>query len=112
MLIVGAVLFSYAAMLMLCLGLERHFKQVWGSAPAPRLRVGLRLAGWGALLVSLGLCAQAWGWAMGPVAFFGVLSLAGFGVLLILPYAPRLAVWLAGAVPCWALSYGWLGAQG
>jgi hypothetical protein len=91
MLMVGAVLFAYAGMLMLCLGLERHYKQVWGRPPAGWLRISLRLAGWGALLMSFGLCAQAWGWAMGPVAFFGVISLAGFGLVVMLPYGSRLA---------------------
>jgi hypothetical protein len=67
------------------------------------LRIGLRSAGWLALLASLVLCAQAWGWAMGPVAWFGVLSLAGLLLVMLLPYWPRMAMGLVAAVPVWGL---------
>ena len=101
--IIGGVLFAYAGMLGLCQGLERHYKQVWSRACPPALRVGLRSAGWLALLASLVLCAQAWGWAMGPVAWFGVLSLAGLLLVMLLPYWPRMAMGLVAAVPVWGL---------
>lgn len=101
--ITGGVVFAYAGMLGLCQGLERHYKQVW-NRPCPRaLRIGLRGAGWLALLASLVLCAQAWGWAMGPVAWFAVLSLVGVVLVMLLPYWPRLAVGLVLAVPGWGL---------
>ena len=101
--IMGSVLFAYAGMLGLCQGLERHYKQVWNRTCPRVLRVGLRTAGWLALLASLVLCAQAWGWAMGPVAWFAVMSLAGMVLVLLLPYWPRLAVGLVAAVPVWGL---------
>lgn len=101
MLMIGAVVVAYVGMLALCLGLERHYKQVWGRAPARVLRVGLRVTGWLALALSFALCGAAWGWAMGPVAWFGVISLAGFGVAMLLPYWPRVAVWLSGLLPAW-----------
>ncbi|ATP44152.1 iron uptake protein [Pseudomonas putida] len=101
--VTGGVLFAYAGMLALCQGLERHYKHVW-NRPCPRgLRLGLRGVGWLALLVSLLLCAQAWGWAMGPVAWFGSLSLAGMLLVMLLPYWPRLAVGLSAAVPVWGV---------
>ncbi|MVF49579.1 DUF3325 domain-containing protein [Pseudomonas monteilii] len=101
--IIGGVVFAYAGMLGLCQGLERHYKQVWSRACPPALRVGLRSAGWLALLASLMMCAQAWGWAMGPVAWFGALSLAGLLLVMLLPYWPRMAVGLVAAVPVWDL---------
>ena len=101
--IIGGVLFAYADMLGLCQGLERHYKQVWNRACPRVLRIGLRSAGWLALLASLVLCAQAWGWAMGPVAWFGVLSLAGLLLVMLLPYWPRMAMGLVAAVPVWGL---------
>ncbi|ATP51139.1 MULTISPECIES: DUF3325 domain-containing protein [unclassified Pseudomonas] len=101
--VTGGMLFAYVGMLALCQGLERHYKHVW-NRPCPRgLRLGLRGAGWLALLVSLLLCAQAWGWAMGPVAWFGALSLAGMLLVMLLPYWPRLAVGLSAAVPVWGV---------
>ncbi|MEN5033924.1 DUF3325 domain-containing protein [Pseudomonas sp. TWI929] len=101
--ITGGVLFAYAGMLGLCQGLERHYQQVWHRTCPRALRIGLRGAGWLALLVSLVLCAQAWGWAMGPVAWFGALSLAGMLLVMLLPYWPWLAVGLVLAVPVWSL---------
>lgn len=90
---------AYGGMLGLCLGMERHFKQVWQRTPDPMLRRALRLAGWLGLALSLVASVAAWGWPMGPVGWFGLLSLAGFGLVLLLPYQPRLAAWLplAGA---------------
>lgn len=101
--IIGGVVFAYAGMLGLCQGLERHYKQVWSRACPRALRIGLRSAGWLALLASLVMCAQAWGWAMGPVAWFGALSLAGLLLVMLLPYWPRMAVGLVTAVPVWGL---------
>jgi len=54
-----------------------------------------------ALVLSLVLCAQAWGWAMGPVAWFAVMSLAGLVLVMLLPYWPRIAVALVGLLPAW-----------
>ncbi|MBA1204549.1 DUF3325 domain-containing protein [Pseudomonas capeferrum] len=101
MMFIGGVLCAYGGMLGLCQGLERHYKQVWGKPCAPwRSRV-LRGLGWVGLVASLLLCVQAWGWAMGPVAWFGAMSLAGLALVMLLPYWPRLAVSLAVALPVW-----------
>jgi len=101
MLFAGGVLFAYAGMLALCQGLERHYKQVWNRACPAAVRRVLRAAGWLALVLSLVLCAQAWGWAMGPVAWFAVMSLAGLVLVMLLPYWPRIAVALVGLLPAW-----------
>ncbi|GLH31457.1 MULTISPECIES: DUF3325 domain-containing protein [Pseudomonas] len=103
MLIAGGTLFAYAGMLGLCQGLERHYKQVWQRACPRPLRVVLRGAGWLALMISLLLCAQAWGWAMAPVAWLAMMSLGAMLLVVLLPYWPRLAVGLAGLVPGWVL---------
>ena len=36
------------------------------------------------LAASFAACVAAWGWAMGPVGWFGQLSLAGFALVLLL----------------------------
>ncbi|AXM95510.1 DUF3325 domain-containing protein [Pseudomonas plecoglossicida] len=102
MLMTGGLLFAYAGMLGLCQGIERHYKQVWNQGCPATLRRLLRGAGWLALALSLWLCAQAWGWAMGPVAWFAMMSLAGLLLVMLLPYRPRLAVGLVVALPLWA----------
>ncbi|MGE8479727.1 MAG: DUF3325 family protein, partial [Pseudomonas shirazensis] len=47
--------------------------------------------------------AQAWGWAMGAVAWFGVISLAAVVLVMLLPYWPRFAVALVAAIPAWGV---------
>jgi len=101
---IGALLFAYAGMVGLCQGLERHYKQVWGRTCPQLLRRVLRGAGWAGLLVSLLLCGGVWGWAMGPVAWFGGISLAAVLLVLLLPYWPRSAVAVAGLLPVWGLA--------
>jgi hypothetical protein len=86
---VASLLLAFSGMLGLCLGLERHFKQIWQRAPSPGLRRTLRTAGWLALAASFATCVLAWGWAMGPVGWFGLMSLAGISLVLLLPYAAR-----------------------
>lgn len=85
----AAIVSAYGGMLALCFGVERYFKQVWQQPLSPKLRIVLRTMGWGALILSLLLCAQAWGWPMGSVAWFGMISLGGIVVALLLPYWPR-----------------------
>jgi len=95
---------AYIGMLGLCQGLERHHKQVWQTVPSAHLRRLLRGAGGFSLALSFYFCGRAWGWAMGPIGWVGMLSLSGFGLLMLLPYRPRLAVWLAFVcVPLWGL---------
>lgn len=90
-----AFLLAYSGMLGLCLGLERHFKQLWRRAPAVLVRRTLRVAGWCCLAGSVVVSAHAWGWAMGSVAAFGLVSLAGLVLVLLLPYAERWVLLLA-----------------
>ncbi|QQE87667.1 DUF3325 domain-containing protein [Azotobacter chroococcum] len=101
----AGLLLAYTGMLGLCLGLERHYR--WQQVPPAWLRRALRAAGWLALGLAFPACVQAWGVAMGPVGWFGLVSLMGFVLVLLLPHAPRLAVWLpAGGGLLWAVFLG------
>lgn len=93
----------YGGMLGLCLAMNRHHAQVFRRPPGRLLGRGLRLGGWMLLGLALWLCGLAWGWAIGPVAWFGLLSAAALGLVFLLPHAPRLAAWLAVAGPVVAL---------
>ena len=40
---------------------------------------------------------------MGPVAWFGMISLAAVLLVMLLPYWPRMSVCLVGLLPLWGL---------
>ncbi len=88
----ASLLLAYAGMLGFCLGKERHWKQLVN----PRVPTWLRrlCAPAGGLLLGFGVYAssQVWAGGMAVVGWFGLISLSGFALLLLLPYAPRLAV--------------------
>jgi hypothetical protein len=83
---------AYSAMVALCQGIKRHQVAVWGQPWADSMHRALRAYGWLALLLCLWLSAQHWGWAMGSVGVFGLLSLSAFALVLGLPYWPKLLV--------------------
>ena len=84
---------AYAGMLACCLGMERHWKQLASGLPCHWRRCCRPL---GMLLLALAayLAMQLWPVAMAWVAWLGLISLSGVALLFILPYAPRLALWL------------------
>lgn len=92
----GSALFSsfllaYAGMLGFCLGKERHWKQLVSSrVPARLRRLGAPL---GSLLLGLAVytAGDVWPGGMALVGWFGLISLAGFALLMLIPYAPRVA---------------------
>lgn len=94
---------GYGALFALSLAMDRHHAQVLHGKPGPARRWALRLGGWGLLGLALWLCSLAWGWAIGPVAWFGLLSAAAFALVFLLLYAPRFAAWLVVVGPLLAL---------
>ncbi|WP_207802744.1 DUF3325 domain-containing protein [Roseicella frigidaeris] len=100
------LLWAFAGLAALCFAMDRHHRQVLDRAPSPGLRLALRLLGGGGLLLALLAAAAHWGWGMGVVAWFGALSVGGFVVVLLLPYAPRRLALLALLAPLLA---AWLG---
>lgn len=93
---------AYAGMLLLCLGMERHWKQLASPRLPAALRRVCRPLGALALAVAVYTCGFIWNPGMAWVAWLGLISLAGLALLLILPYAPRVAIGLpvAGAAAC------------
>ncbi len=88
----ASLILAYAGMLGFCLGKERHWKQLVN----PRVPTGLRRVSAPAGIALLGLAVysscQVWPGGMAVVGWLGLISLAGFALLMLLPYAPRLAV--------------------
>lgn len=94
---------TYGAFTALSLAMDRHQRDVFGrKLPAGRTRA-LRLLGWAALPVSLAPCILAQGWAIGPVLWCGLLSLAAGLLVLLIPYAPRTVPVLGALLPAMAL---------
>lgn len=100
-LLLGAAL-SYAGMAALCLGMDRHHRQVWaGTAPA-RQRL-LRTLGWLLLAAAIWPCIRAWGGSVGVVIWFGLISAAALVLVLLLPYRPKAAALLMGVAAAGSL---------
>lgn len=95
-----AIALAYAGFAALCLAMERHHGEVFGTRRIPpRRSIALRLSGWALLAVSFPTCIADWGWAFGSVAWCGVLTAAALPIVLLLPYRPRAMAALAPALP-------------
>ncbi|SES76940.1 MULTISPECIES: DUF3325 domain-containing protein [unclassified Pseudomonas] len=91
-----ALLMCYAGFAALCLSTDRHHGELLHSRPTPRRRLGLRVAGWLLLTVSIWPAVAISGWGQGLVEWCAVLMLSALLLVLLLPYRPRLALILAG----------------
>lgn len=86
-----AMLAAIAGLMALCLAMPRHRRQLqWGS-PRPGAQRRLRGTGAAAIAVSLLFCGLAWGWSIGPVAWLGLLTLAGLSLVFLLPMVEKLS---------------------
>jgi hypothetical protein len=90
---------AYAGFLGLSLAMDRHHAELLGSRPAAARRLLLRGLGWGLLGLSLLPCLALWGGGIGFVSWLGLLTAAGLGLIFLIPYAPRLALWLGPLLP-------------
>jgi len=107
---VAGLLLAYGGMVGLCQGMERNFKLVWNREPSPVLRHALRMTGAALLVGSFASCVSAWGWVMGPVGWFGAISLAALVLAWLLPYQARLAVvFPVAGIPLWLLTWTVIG---
>ena len=91
-----ALLMCYAGFTALCLSTDRHHGELLHSKPSPRRRLGLRIAGWLGLTVSIWPAVAIAGWGLALVQWCAVLMLSALLLVLLLPYRPRLALILAG----------------
>lgn len=75
----------------LALSMDRHHRDVFGVLPTSSRRLGLRAAGWVAVLVSVICSIVGWGLVYGVIAGLGVLAAGAAPPLLWLSYrtAPR-----------------------
>ncbi len=94
-LVVAIISALHAGMAALCLSMERHYRQLLQRAPGVLPQWLLRGSGWLLLALALVYSIMAWGAALGPVAWFGVLTaVTGLWILLI-SYQERIALTVA-----------------
>jgi hypothetical protein len=84
-----AVIVALASFMALCLAMPRHHRQFWHAAPGRRRQHVLRGGGIAGLLLSWWLSGLAWGWAIGPIAWFGVSTAASLAIVFLLPVMAR-----------------------
>lgn len=80
-----ALLAAGAGLMALCLAMPRHRRQLRLAPPRRAAQQRLRWTGAAAIVLSLLFCSLAWGWSIGPVAWLGLLTLAGLGLVFLLP---------------------------
>ncbi|MGE8145621.1 DUF3325 domain-containing protein [Pseudomonas frederiksbergensis] len=90
-----ALLLCYGGFAALCLSMDRHHADLLGRKPSAKRRRNMKLGGWLLLALSLWAAVSATGWGLGLVEWFAVLMLSALMLVLLLPYRPRLALWLA-----------------
>ncbi len=91
-------LLCYSGFAALCLGMERHYRDLVGRPPQARVSLALRLVGGMLLAAGLWLAVVLdHGWSMGLVHGCAALMASVMLWVFMLPYRPRLAVGLAGA---------------
>lgn len=105
---IAAFCLVYAGFSALCLAMDRHYEDIFDRAIPPRLRRGLRIAGWSALALALYLSAQVWGWSYGVVEWIGMASIAGLILIWFVTFRPHAALVLGGvcalAAPLFAIT--------
>ena len=74
----------------LCVAMRKHWKQVFpGVSRTPAMTAGLRALGVAFLLGAAALSSAALGIGIGLTQFFGLLTIAVFGIAVFLPYRQR-----------------------
>ncbi len=102
---IAAFALTYAGLTALCVGFDRHHRQLrpGRTKPSARRHLVIRTGGWLLLSLSLWVSLRAWGDGVGWVAWFGLLSAATTLLVLQLAYAPRRVLALAGVAGAGAL---------
>ena len=84
-----APLFCLLGFAALCLGMARHYQEHFAHAPLRRRRRVLRVSGWFLLSLSFAACVAGEGWQIGPVLWFGWLSVIGMALVFARPWLLR-----------------------
>jgi len=104
----AAFCLAYAGFAALCLGMDRHYEDVFDRSLPRRHKLLLRTLGWLGLTLSLMASAHAWGWSYGTIEWVGILSFAGLLLIWALTYVPRVALAAGGACAVAAPVFAWV----
>ena len=99
---------NYLSWACLCLAVARHYRQHFGVDPSPLRNRVLRIIGWLTTLLAYAISVRWRGWDIGSVNWCASWMLAAIAWVLLQPYRPRFARWLAfvgGAVSLFALIF-------
>lgn len=91
-----ATLLCYVGFTALCLSMGRHYADVLGGALSTGRSRGLKVIGWGALLVSLWVAMASLSVGQALVQWFAALMSSAVLLVFVMSYWPRLALSLAG----------------
>lgn len=97
---------NYVSWALLCLAVARHYRQHFGAEASLRRARLLRLGGWLATLAAWVIAVRWHGWDIGSVDWCASWMLTAIAWVLLQPYRPRFARWLAfiaGAASLFAL---------
>ncbi len=97
---------NYVSWALLCLAVARHHRQHFGAEASLRRARLLRLGGWLATLAAWVIAVRWHGWDIGSVDWCASWMLTAITWVLLQPYRPRFARWLAfiaGAASLFAL---------
>ena len=87
--IVLAFFLSFAAWTAMAFAMNRHRRDMGWVRVTPAQRTVPRTAGGCLLAASLWACAGHWGWSVGTVAWFGVMTISALALVLALAFRPR-----------------------
>lgn len=96
-----AISLAFSGFIALCLGMEKHQMDLYGTARASATtmqRIGW--IGWALTGASFAAAILARGWAVGPVLWLGAMTLGGIVITYgLLPYRPQWIKPAAYALP-------------
>jgi hypothetical protein len=87
-----AIALTYAGCAALCFAMPSHARSLRGRPFVRPIVVMLRCVGTIALLFSLPVTAQSWGWANGMTAWFGILTISCLTLVGMLAINPKVAL--------------------
>ena len=74
--LVLAMFLNFTGMACLAVGMERHYRRVWGGVPPRGALTCYRRRGWALLISALLPCLSGWGPSIGIVVWTGLLTVS------------------------------------